>query len=357
MNVERSKEILVKGKHENFDWNICSYTKRIRAELLLHNIIMEDPLCETLLKAESPNSFNIGDLYWSYIANCVFNAFFSYTAIMLNILTIHAMRKASSLPKTLKTLLLSLAVSDLGVGLVVQPFYIVLLSYRSQEQNPSCAIKTAFAIVILVILFPSCLGILIITMDRFLAIHLHLRYQELVTHKRVVAVLILMWMLTPFVSSIPLLKWIPVEITNGLFGCGPILTLIITALLNYKIYLAVRRHRIQIQALQLQDQNEQNRELANFASVRKSAHGTFYVYLVFLFCYLPRGCNLLSFSINGPTTINKALSLFTQTLIFLNSSLNPVIYCWKIRHIRHATIDILRNIFPRRNWDELKQVM
>ena len=66
-------------------------------------------------------------LYSTYIANCVLNVFSSYTAIMLNILTIHAMRKTSSLPKTLKTLLLSLAVSDLGVGLLVQPFYIALL--------------------------------------------------------------------------------------------------------------------------------------------------------------------------------------------------------------------------------------
>ena len=55
------------------------------------------------------------------IANCVFNSFLSYTAIMLNIVTIHAIRKTSSLSKTLKTLLLSLAVSDVGVGFLVQP--------------------------------------------------------------------------------------------------------------------------------------------------------------------------------------------------------------------------------------------
>ena len=76
-------------------------------------------------------------LYSSYIANCVFNVLSSYTAIMLNILTIHAMRKTSSLPKTLKTLLLSLAVSDLGhgVGLLIQPFYIALLVKWFIQQN------------------------------------------------------------------------------------------------------------------------------------------------------------------------------------------------------------------------------
>ena len=47
---------------------------------------------------------------------------------MSNIVTIHAIRKTSSLPKTLKTLVLSLAVSDVGVGLLVQPLYISLLA-------------------------------------------------------------------------------------------------------------------------------------------------------------------------------------------------------------------------------------
>ena len=63
-------------------------------------------------------------LYSSSIFTCEVNAFSAYTATMLNILTIHAMRKISRLPKPLKTLLLSLAVSDLGVGLLVQPLYI-----------------------------------------------------------------------------------------------------------------------------------------------------------------------------------------------------------------------------------------
>ena len=53
------------------------------------------------------------------VANCVLNGFLSYTAIVLNIITIHALRKTSSLPTTLKTLLLSLSISDLGVGLLV----------------------------------------------------------------------------------------------------------------------------------------------------------------------------------------------------------------------------------------------
>ena len=126
----------------------------------------------------------------NYIANCVFNSFLSYTVIMLNIVTIQAIRKTSSLPKTLKTLLLSLAVSDAGVGFLVQPFYISLLVKGSQQKIDACSTYEAFSMMVVLFTTASFCGVITISVDRFLAIHLHLRYQELVTHKRVVAVVI-----------------------------------------------------------------------------------------------------------------------------------------------------------------------
>ena len=54
---------------------------------------------------------------------------------MSNIITVQALRKTSSLPKTLKTLLLSLAVSDLGVGLLVQLLYVVILVMNIEENS------------------------------------------------------------------------------------------------------------------------------------------------------------------------------------------------------------------------------
>jgi len=90
----------------------------------------------------------------------------------LNILTIHAIRNTLSLPKPLQTWLLSLAVSDLGVGLLVQPLFIALMI------NPTNSTRTAFNIIVLLFGNASFFGVVAITVDRFLAVHLHLRYQE-----------------------------------------------------------------------------------------------------------------------------------------------------------------------------------
>ena len=72
-----------------------------------------------------------------YLTLCVFNAYLSYTATMLNIVAIYAIRKTLSLPKNLKTLLLSLAVSDLGVGLLAQPMHVAYIMDYKQNNVPS----------------------------------------------------------------------------------------------------------------------------------------------------------------------------------------------------------------------------
>ena len=101
------------------------------------------------------------------------------------------MGKTSSLPKPLKTLLLSLAVSDVGVGLLAQPLYIVKIV------NPThVAFHHTFKVIQLIFTDTSFLSVVAISVDRFLAIHLHLRYQELVTHKRVVAMVFSIWILS-----------------------------------------------------------------------------------------------------------------------------------------------------------------
>lgn len=70
-----------------------------------------------------------------YIVNFVLNAFLAITAIILNSVSIQALRKTPSLPKPLKTLLLSLTVFDLGVGLLVTPCYFELLVKWLQRNN------------------------------------------------------------------------------------------------------------------------------------------------------------------------------------------------------------------------------
>ena len=67
---------------------------------------------------------------------------------MLNIVTICAIYKTSTMPKTLKTLLLSLACSDVTVGLFSQPLYTFFLINWLRLDNPSCNTQQAIGTVV-----------------------------------------------------------------------------------------------------------------------------------------------------------------------------------------------------------------
>ena len=291
---------------------------------------MEKSPCVIPLQPNSENT-EVEELRSTYIPNCVFNSFLSYTAIMLNIVTIHAIRR---------TLLLSLAVSDVGVGLLGQPFYVSLVVEWLHQNNPACITNIVFIFIVNAFSLASFFGVVAISVDRFLAIHLHLRYQELVTPRRVADVVISTWLLS--VAFPVVVAWLLPDLYSLLTFFLGILGLVVTTLVNIRIYLTARRHKNQIRGLQLQGVRD-NSEMSRFARLVKSAVGILYVYLLFLICYLPFLICLVANEINGPSVPLKSWFIFSLTLIFLSSSLNPVIYCWKMRHIRHAIMAILRN--------------
>ena len=278
------------------------------------------------------------DLRSTFITNCVFNIFLTYTAFMLNIVTIYAIYKTSTMPNTLKTLLLSLAFSDAAVGLFSQPLYTFFLINWLRLDNPSCNAKQVRTISSTLFSGASFLGVVAVSVDRFLAVHLHLRYQELVTHRRVVIVVIVIWVYNAFLSL--MILWGPLGTLDVVGMINFAFSFIITLVVYIRIYLTMRRHKNHIQSMQIRNE-AQSEEIKNFTVLIKSTAGIFYVYLVFLICYLPYFICKAVIQIYGSSIVLKKLYLYSLTLVFLNSSLNPVIYCWKMKHIRHTIIDIL----------------
>ena len=152
---------------------------------------------------------------------------------MLNSVTIHAIRKTSSLPKTLKTLLLSLAVSELGVGLLVQPLFVARLLMELPQNNPFyVAILIAETVTAILFSFTSFFGVIALSADRFLAIHCFLSYKELVTHKRVVAVVISIWLFSAFLSLITF--WTPQNLSL-MFAIINLTCVIAATFLTFKV--------------------------------------------------------------------------------------------------------------------------
>ena len=159
-------------------------------------------------------------------------------------------------------------------------------------------------------------GVVAVSVDRFLAIHLHLKYQELVTYRRVVIVVIGIWVHSVFVSLMILWGLLSTRDLVGTINIA--FSFIITLVAYIRIYVIVRRHKNQFRSMQIR--NEAHSEEINFSVLIKSTVGTFYVYLVFVMCYLPYFICIAVIQIYSSSISLKKLFLYSLTLAYLNSS-------------------------------------
>ena len=104
-----------------------------------------------------------------------------------------------------------------------------------------------------------------------------------------------------------------------------------------KIFFALRRSQIHVQG-------QVKRAIPLYlARYRKAVHSALWVQLTLVVCYLPFG--IVTTFLPKAGEIFFLVYLIALTLIQLNSSLNPFIYCWKISEVRKAVKDTIRELF------------
>ena len=184
----------------------------------------------------------------------------------------------------------------------------------------------------------SLLNVTAIAVDRLLAITLHLRYRELVTSKRVIIALVSVWL----TSGVAAFLYISVNNQNVMVPAAVIefVCLFLTTVAYINIYRAVRHHHNQMNN-QLQHENEQTVDL--FREI-KSALNAMYFYVIFVACYLPNFCSAILLMTDS-TRISFWLAFHvTIFFILLNSSLNPLVYCWRYQEIRQIMKSTVKKI-------------
>ena len=277
----------------------------------------------------------------------VLNLIFSLVATLGNALVIHALWKASTVPNNLKMLLLSLAFSDLTVGLIAQLLYGVIMAVRlrmaaSENSNVYLLCPTILSVCYFFLFLLTCasyLNITAIAVDRLLAVSLHLRYQELVTSKRIITAVVSFWLTSAIAASIYVILS---DTSIMVIAIMEVFVLLLTTAAYIRIYKAVRYHQNQIHCqLQLPADN-QARELLR---QKKSAFNVLFVYVVFVACYLPHFCSSLLRMAEKSQISFLVATHVTTNFILLNSSLNPLVYCWRYREIRVIVKSNVKKIF------------
>ena len=129
-----------------------------------------------------------------------------------------------------------------------------------------------------------------------------------------------------------------IEITAGVIS---VIGYVLTTVAYIRLYKVVRYHQNQIYS-QNKLQNAQKREAHR---QRKSAYNSLFVSVVFLASYFPfLPCTILY--LTNTSEISFLLAHFgSMFLIYLNSSLNLFVYCWRYPEVRQSVKSTVKQIF------------
>ena len=267
--------------------------------------------------------------------------FLSVTAFVGNAVILVALHKESSLHPPSKLLYRCLATTDLCVGLVIHPLDATYRISLVREDWSLCRYASTAGLITAYALFTvSLLTLTAISVDRLLALLLGLRYRQVVTLKRTYIVVATFWVLSGVAALCSILDHrIPFwYVCIGVPSC-----LVITFASYTKIFHALNHRHVQVQD-HAQKQPSQRNAL-NIARYRKAVHSALWVQLALVVCYLPFSIFRIVFSLSEPSSSHWIALGMTSVLVYFNSTLNPFLYCWKIREVRQAVKQTIREAF------------
>ena len=282
---------------------------------------------------------------WIVVLLSTLNILLSITASLGNGLILVALHKETSLHPPTKLLFRCLAITDLCVGIITQPFYAVpLLSSVTTEMSrqvlyymSKLSRSSGFVLSQISIYTSTSLSV-----DRLLALLSGLRYRHVVTLPRVCAVITCFWLIGISVGSISFWNNSMMVITAGFSLTVCCLT--ISAICNSTIYYKLRQNQLQMSPL-TQGQPRGRQLSLNIARYKNSVSSAIWVQMALFTCYIPLLVVIILMAYGQmPERQIEIAGHVTLACVYMNSSLNPILYCWKIRGVRKAVKDTIKQL-------------
>ena len=291
-----------------------------------------------------PTSFEGIDLslrfvHNSFIALSVLNIILAISATLGNTLIFIALRRNSGLHAPSRLLIRSLSSTDLCVGLISQPLaalhtisilteHLAIFRFTVVSSYSTSAVLSGV----------SLFTLTFISIDRLLALSLGVRYKQTVTIGRVRASVIFGWV---FNIANGLLSFLMETrfVFNIVCVASISLGVIISSICYIKIYYILHVKQSQVHGISSHIQQSESFPL-HIERYKKTVSNALWVHFTLLACYVPFGVVSGVKAITGD--ILPVAEGFTATLILFNSSLNPVLYCWRIREVRKAVKQTIR---------------
>ena len=331
--------ILRKNGNKKHRINICSLTREGKSKFPTYFWTSAVTLHQLNMKG------NCSKEYLSSGASIVLSVWFSLSglaAITGNVVVLWLFYKHKSLRTISNRFLASLSVADVFVGLVIDPVWIVIICWIQPrgQKNLIMLTKMLWIQTTAATTLNSCC----VSIDRFIAIRFPFRYQDILTKRRCLAVIILVWFIS-LSLSLPILFFQPGKDRKELFvsiTCTMFLAPLLVVSFCYIIIFKVARKQFGriLAAKKLPDSSEniRARVTQNFKAIKTVG----FVLSACIITWMPSVVLLLVdfyYAKEERCRIRKVKSVvlpWVQAIAFTSSAINPLIYYLRNSDFRQA---------------------
>ena len=252
--------------------------------------------------------------------------------LTLNPLSLIALRRVASFQLTTKIFLASLTVNDLVVGLCVVP--VLLIRYIHGTWPLGAMLCIIYKTVKNWTVPLSIYSLLLLTIDRYLAIVWCLHYPRLMTVRRSKLIVVLGWLTSLLISSLNSV-WTyatsnTCDFTDGIMEYISVSIGIVELICIFALYmhmLVIARH----QARRIAQENQPN---APQRISTKSLTTVFIIFTALIIGWGPAGTRVIAVNLFGFDSSLQVRMLFNLPY-YTNNWLNVAIYYWRNSEFRH----------------------
>lgn len=273
----------------------------------------------------------------------IVNGILSPVAVFTNFLILLSLWKTSSLQSASNILVASLALADLCVGLLLQPMLVFInITARHVSTTAYCVIFQSHMFLAYLFTALSLGTLTYLSLERMCALHWHLRYYELVTTKKVTIIVIQLWVFQVLTSTI---IWFVGSYYTlaALSVAGSFFCILVICYSYMSIWRIVRRHHKQ--PIQTEQAIVQEQNTLDMLKYKAKTCTSLIILELFALCYFPYlSVEITRLAHGGHKFIDLKEYSILLTVVFVNSSLNPIIYFWRVKDLRRAACNTLRGL-------------
>lgn len=282
---------------------------------------------------------------------CVVNGLLCPFTIAGNLLVFVAVLRKADLRNVANTSILCLAFTDLMVGCFVQPSYII---YQASKLNAGpdkfpCEQLLIYSFSGVICICMSFLTLILISLERYLAVFYPYRYIEKVNSKRVVAVSVAVWGISiAILLAVRLLFGINSTEETALISLVIIINFLVTSFVYFKIFRLVKRCNATVNVemshntSSSENSHPPSQMHSNSREAKASKTVAFVAGTLFL-CFTPTLCAtiVVQAGLARKELLYHVIYPIAETAVLMNSCLNPGIYVWRSRGIRRSLFELL----------------